>query len=383
MSKPITADALAFREDDATFDADGQRSHTIPARYYTDPAIYEQEKEAVFYRNWWLAGHISRLPEPGSYLRIDIHEQGIIVVRGRDGQVRAFYNVCQHRGHELVKENAGKVTNLMVCPYHAWAFDLEGGLVRARNTEELPDFDKCDYNLKTVRVEEHCGFIYVNLDPDAKSLCEQSGALESEIRHYAPRLDELEYAGRYEYSFDANWKVVIDNFLECYHCHPAHPALVDLMDMDSYATRTHEIYSSHIAGAPRSVNNKAYTFVPGDVDFGYAAWFVWPNLTIWVYPGEPLVMTLQMIPDGPERTREILDCYTLKGELTPQLKDALKYMDEVLQPEDIGLCESVQKGLRSKGYNQGRFVIDNARSELSEHGVHHFQNLLMQALRRG
>ncbi len=375
----MSAPALKYTKDDAPFSKEPRESFTIPARYYMDSDIYEMEKEAIFYKNWWLAGHVSRLPEPGSYLRVDIHDQGVLLVRGRDMQIRAFYNVCQHRGHELVKDDAGKVSNLMVCPYHAWAFDLEGGLVRARNTEDLPNFNKCDFNLKPIQVAEKCGLLYVNLDPDAEPLNEMTENLEGEIRAHLPRVDELEYAGRITYEVACNWKVMIDNFLECYHCHPAHPALVDLMDMDTYTTTTHKYYSSHLAGSPRTLNSQAYSFEPGDVDFGYAGWFLWPNLTIWAYPGEPLMLTLQIVPAGEEKTIEYLDCYTLKGERTPQLDAAIEYMDEVLQPEDIGLCESVQKGLRSKGYNQGRLVIDEDRTELSEHGVYHFQDLLMKA----
>ena len=375
----MSASALKYTKNDAPFSEDALEAYTSPARYYLDAQIYEMEKEAIFYKNWWLAGHVSRLPEPGSYIRVDIHDQGILLVRGRDGEIRAFYNVCQHRGHELVKDDAGKMSNLMVCPYHAWAFDLEGGLVRARNTEDLPGFKKSDFNLKKVLVAENCGLLYINLDPDAEPLSQITENLEDEIRAHIPRVDELVHAGRITYNVKCNWKVLIDNFLECYHCHPAHPALVDLMDMDTYTTTTHKYYSSHLAGAPRSTTNAAYNFEKGDVDFGYAGWFLWPNLTIWAYPGEPLMLTLQMIPDGEEHTIEHVDCYALSSELTPQLKAAMEYMDDVLQPEDIGLCESVQKGLRSKGYNQGRLVVDEGRTQLSEHAVHHFHSLLMNA----
>ena len=354
-------------------------AYTIPARYYRDPEIYEMEKEAIFYKNWIFAGHVSRLPEPGSYLRIDIRDQGILLVRGRDEQIRAFYNVCQHRGHELVKNDSGKMSNLMVCSYHAWAFDLEGGLVRARNTEELPNFNKCDFDLKKIQIEEHCGFLYVNLDPDARSLADMTGNLEAEMRHYVPRMDELVYSGRLTFNAECNWKVLFDNFLECYHCQPTHPAFVDMIDIDSYKSVTHEYYSSHVAEAPRSNVNDAFNYEKGAVDFGFAAWYLWPNLAMLAYPGEPLVMMFHLIPDGAERTIEHIDCYSLSPELTPQLKDAVEYTEKVLQQEDIEICESVQKGLRSKGYNQGRFVVNTERNGLSEHGVHHFHSLLMKA----
>ena len=380
QSQKMTKDDFAFDVDDQPFTRNRRKSFTVPSRYYLDPAVYDAEMEAVFYRNWWLVGHVNRFSQTGSYLRVDVQDQGILVVKGRDGEIRGFYNVCQHRGHELIKNDSGHLKNRIVCPYHSWTYDFDGTLVRARNTEDLPDFNRCNFGLKSVRVEIVADFVYVNLDPDAESLNDQTVGLEQEIRHYMPKLAELGYAGRVTYEVACNWKVLIDNFLECYHCHPAHPALVDLMDMDSYTTTTYSIHSSHIAAAPRSESNAAYSFEKGDVDFGYAAWYLWPNLTIWAYPGEPLILTLQIIPIGAEKSIEYLDCYTLEGKRTKQLDDAITYMDEVLQPEDIGLCESVQKGLRSKGYNQGRFVVDETESELSEHAVHHFQELLLDAL---
>lgn len=353
-------------------------SFTLPARFYTDPAIYEAEKTAIFYKSWWCAGHKSQLPKPGSYITTEIHEQGVVVTRDQDGLLRAFYNVCQHRGHELVK-GAGEA-RIFTCPYHAWTYNLDGSLRTARLTKALPDFKACDFALKPVRVEEFCGFVFVNLDQDAISLKEQSGALEDEIRKYVPRIDDMVFAQRDDYVINANWKVVIDNFLECYHCHPAHRDFVDLVDMDSYRNIINGIYVSQISDAPRTTTAKAYSFEKGDVDFGYAGWYLWPNLTLWVYPGEPNISALIMIPDGTDRTIEHLDWFLPTTEVSDQVRQAMAYMDKTLQPEDIALCESVQRGLKSKGYNQGRFVIDPGHPELSEHGVHHFQRMVARAL---
>ncbi len=374
----MTSPILRLREGDAKFCMNPAESFTIPARFYTDPEIYQMEKEAIFYRNWWCMGHKSQVSSAGQYLTAQIHEQNVFVVRGRDGQLNAFYNVCPHRGHELL-DGRGRA-NLIVCPYHAWSFDLDGSLKAARNTQDMQSFDKCDFGLKPVRVEEFCGFVFVNLDPDAVPLKEQTEHLEDEIRHYCPHIEELEFAQRDTYDVACNWKVMVDNFLECYHCHPAHKDFVDLVDMDTYRTTVHGIFSSQVSGAARSTDNNAYKFEKGDVDFGYAGWFLWPNLTIWVYPGEPNISTLQMIPAGPGRTIEYQDWFVPGGKPTKQLQDAMDYQKVVLQPEDVALCEKVQKGLNSKGYNQGRFVIDSEMSELSEHAVHHFQSLVVQAL---
>ncbi len=369
---------LAKRKDDLPFAADPSVSFTMPARYYTSAETYELEKAAIFYKSWHYAGHVSQVSENGSYFTTSIHEQNIFVSRGRDGELRAFYNVCAHRGHELLT-GAGKKA-VITCPYHAWAFDFEGKLIAARNSENVAGFNKCDFSLKQVRLEVFCGLIMLNLDPDAMPFSEQFDGLEDEIRQYMPSVDKLSFAQRDTFDVKSNWKVLVDNFLECYHCAPAHKDFVDLVDMNSYRTITHKRYSSQCAAAPRTTNSKAYSFQPGEVDFGYAGFFVWPNFTIWIYPGEPNLSVLQMNPAEPARTIEYQDWFTPGGKLTPQLKEAADYQKDVLQPEDIGLCESVQRGLASKGYNQGRFIVDHGKTELSEHAVHHFQTMVMNAL---
>ncbi|HSF93504.1 MAG TPA: aromatic ring-hydroxylating dioxygenase subunit alpha [Thermohalobaculum sp.] len=374
----MNAPLLQRRAGDQPFRADPKTSYTLPARFYTDPGIYEAEKPAIFYRTWHYAGHVSQVSQPGSYITTRIHEQNVFVARGRDGELRAFFNVCTHRGHELL-QGAGR-KNVITCPYHAWAFDFDGRLVNARNSENVKGFKKCEFSLKPVRVEVFCGLLLVNLDPDAAPFAETMDGLEEEIRQYLPRVDDLAFAQRDTYDVAANWKVLVDNFLECYHCAPAHKDFVDLVDMSSYRTITHKRYSSQCAAAPRTTNSKAYSFEPGDVDFGYAGFFVWPNFTIWIYPGEPNLSVLQMNPGGPERCIEYQDWFTLGGEVTRQLSDAIAYQKDVLQPEDIGLCESVQRGLKSLGYNQGRFIVDEGLTELSEHAVHHFQRMVAEAL---
>jgi len=321
---------------------------------------------------------VSQVAEQKSYFTTSIHQQNVFVTRGRDDKIRAFYNVCAHRGHELL-EGAGK-KSVISCPYHAWAYDFDGTLISARNSENVAGFKKCDFSLKEVRLEIFCGMIMINLDPDATPFAEQFDGLEDEIRQYMPSVDTLEFAQRDTYDVKSNWKVLVDNFLECYHCHTAHKDFVDLVDMDSYRTITHKRYSSQCAAAPRTTNSNAYSFEPGEVDFGYAGFFVWPNFTIWIYPGEANLSVLQMNPTAPERTIEYQDWFTPGGKLSKQLKEAVDYQKDVLQPEDIGLCESVQRGLYSKGYNQGRFIVDHGRTELSEHAVHHFQTMVVDAL---
>ena len=367
-----------IRPADRPFTRNPGESFTMPARMYHDRDVFQAEKAAIFYRSWIYVGHVSQLAEAGQFLTARISDQNVFVVRDREGALKGFFNVCMHRGHELL-EGCGK-TNLIRCPYHAWAYDLDGSLKAARNSENVEGFDKSAFSLRPVRVEVFCGLVMVNLDPDATSFSEQSQDLEAEIRSYVPSVDDLAFAQRDTYDVAANWKVLIDNFLECYHCHCAHKDFVDLVDMDSYRTVTKGIYSTQVAEAPRTTKANAYTFEPGEVDFGYAGWFVWPNISIWAYPGEPNLSVLQMNPTAPERCIEFQDWFVPGGKPTKQLMDAMAYQKDVLQPEDIGLCESVQRGLHSLAYNQGRFIVDRGRTELSEHAVHHFQALVMEAL---
>jgi choline monooxygenase len=371
--------ALDKQIGDEPFTTDPAKSFTMPARYYTDDSVYEAEKEAIFYNSWWYAGHVSQAAEAGQYLTTQIHEQNIFVIRDKDGELHAHYNVCQHRGHELLS-GQGR-TNLIVCPYHAWSYNADGSLKAARNSQNVGGFNKCDFALKSVRVEVFCGMVFINLDPDAIALKEQAADLEKEIRDICPSVDDLVFAQRDPYHVPCNWKVMVDNFLECYHCQPAHKDFVDLVDMPSYRSKTGKIYSSHVSmGIPDS-NNKAFNLGDtSDLEFGYAAWFLWPNLTIWAYPGEPNLSILQMIPDGAGNTVEYQDWFLPTEIPSPQLKEAMDYQKDVLQPEDVSLCVSVQRGLKSKGYNQGRFMVDSERSELSEHAVHHFQALVVNAL---
>lgn len=374
----MTSPILSLRDDDAPVRANPAESFTIPARFYNDPEIYELEKPAIFYRSWWFCAHRSQLSEPGSYVTSKIMDQNIVVVCTHDRTLKAFYNVCQHRGHELVQGSGKKA--VFTCPYHAWTYDLNGQFKRARNTAQMSGFEACEFALKPVQVEEYCGFVFVNLDPEATPFSEQAEGLGDEIRHYCPEVEQMVFAQRDSYEVACNWKVLLDNFLECYHCAVAHKDFVDLVDMKSYRSKLHNIYSSHCSGKVASTTSKAFSFEKGRDDFGYAGWFVWPNLTIWVYPGEPNISTLQMIPNGLDRTIEHQDWFIPTLSPSKQLREAMVYQKDVLQPEDISLCESVQKGLKSKGYNQGRFVIDEDLSELSEHAVHHFQKMIVDAL---
>ncbi|MGA2343802.1 MAG: aromatic ring-hydroxylating dioxygenase subunit alpha, partial [Steroidobacteraceae bacterium] len=200
-------------------------SPTLPGWAYTDPAVFEREREAIHFRSWHYAGTTQELSKPGDYLTAQILDQNIIVIRGKDGALRGFYNVCQHRGHELLR-GRGRV-NAITCPYHAWTYGLDGGLNSARGTAELPNFERAAFNLKPVRVEVFVGkLIFFNLDADARPLIEQAADLAEDLMTEIPSFERLTVTpGLATAQIRANWKVTVDNYLECYHCRVAHPAL--------------------------------------------------------------------------------------------------------------------------------------------------------------
>ena len=362
----------------AGYNPDPTQSMSLHADAYTDARWHEIEQREVFARSWQWVGHLESLREPGNYTALDVAGMPIAVVRGDDGVLRAFYNVCQHRAHALLS-GAGH-TGTIVCPYHGWTYDLSGNLHRARHTDDVAGFDPSTICLTEVQAEEFGGFVYVNLDPSAAPLSTQAQGLGDEIAHWAPDVDGLTHVRRFGYDLASNWKNVVDNFLECYHCHIAHPDFVTLVEMDTYRVDTHGIYSSHMARAGHSAN-AAYN-VDGSSVKDLAVWWLWPNTCLMRYPGRGNFSVLHIVPAGPERTLETIDFYFETAELTPADIESMRYIDEVLQPEDVALVESVQRGMSTPAFTQGRLVCDPDGSGLSEHGLHHFHGLVLDAYRR-
>ncbi|MEQ8896957.1 MAG: ring-hydroxylating oxygenase subunit alpha [Roseovarius sp.] len=360
------------------YSADSGASMSLHADTYTETGWYKADLEAVIAKTWQWVCHVEKLRAPGSYVTVSIAGRPVAVVRDRDGVLRAFYNVCKHRAHELLSGEGN--TSRIMCPYHAWVYRLDGQLVRAPETEHLVDFEPGEICLDAVQVEEFCGFVFVNLDPAAKPLQEQSGNLGTEIRHWAPDIEDLTLGHRLTYDIKSNWKNVVDNFLECYHCPTAHKDFCDLVDMDTYKVTTYESYSSHMADAGQGANS-AYDVSNATVRT-HAVWWLWPTTCLMRYPGRSSMIVLNIIPVGPDRTLETYDFFLETPEPDAMERDAMRYLDEVLQVEDIGLVESVQRGMSTPAFTQGRIVNDPSGSGKSEHAVHHFHGLMLEAYER-
>ena len=371
----------AFLRPEQKFHPDPARSYTLPARYYTDPAVLGLERTEIFFKNWLYVCHREKLAKPGDYVTTSIFEQNIALIKGKDGQVRAFYNVCSHRAHQLLAGEGTVRAKTVTCPYHAWAYHLDGRVRSARGSEKVAGFAADEFCLCQVRVEEFCNFVFVNLDPDAASLASTTGDLEAQIRRYVPDLDGLTKAAECGFELEANWKVVVENFNECYHCPGAHPALASLLDMETYKIETEGLVATH-RSRTRQGANKAYDYQAGGEEaLENGIFFVlWPNLMIWVMPGRSNIGLLQCNPSAPGHTVERFDLFLPDATPNGQEQAYADYFRDVLNPEDISLVENVQRGLHQMGYNQGRFMVDAECTDMSEHAVHHFQTLVHEAL---
>jgi choline monooxygenase len=358
--------------------SDAAASMSLRSEAYVDPGWFDVDQRAIIARSWQWWCHVDQVREPGQFVSGEVAGMPIVVLRDEDCALRAFYNVCRHRAHELVS-GAGSIRNL-VCPYHAWTYDLAGHLTSARHTGQLIDFDRDSICLMPVQVTAFAGFVFVNLDPDATGLAEQSGDLAAEIAERAPDIERLTFARRLIYDIASNWKNVIDNFLECYHCHVAHKDFVSLVDMNTYRVTTHGIYSSHMARAGTTANS-AYDVSDATVT-EHAVWWLWPNTCLLRYPGRGNMMVMRVIPVGSDRTLETYDLFLESSEPNAAELETIRYLDEVLQVEDIALVESVQRGMRTPAFDQGRIVVDRLGSGLSEHALHHFHGLVLDHYRR-
>lgn len=350
-------------------------SLSLRSEAYTDPRWYGVDVNEIIAKTWQWVCHVEKVRNPGDYTAVEIAGRPVAVVRDREGVLRAFYNVCKHRAHHLLQGDGN--TSRMMCPYHAWVYKLDGQLIRAPNTDVLENFVAKDICLDQVQVEEFCGFIYVNLDSRAVPLREQSGNLEMEIRQWAPDVEQLTFAKRLTYDIKSNWKNVVDNFLECYHCPTAHKDFCTLVDMGTYKVTTHGIYSSHMADAGNS-SNSAYDVSAATVKT-HAVWWLWPNTCIMRYPGRSSMIILNIIPAGPDRTLETYDFFLEDTTPNEMELESIRYLDEVLQVEDIQIVESVQKGMSTPAFSQGRIVNDPEGSGQSEHALHHFHGLVLDA----
>jgi len=338
----------------------------LPGRAYHDATIHEWERANFFRADWVIVGRSSEAPEPGTYFLTELDGESIIVARGRDAELRAFYNVCRHRGTAVVEEQCGRAVRFQ-CPYHAWIYDLDGKLVRAKHTEDLEDFSLGEYGLAPIRLEAWQGFVFLNLYANPAPLVDQLGDLVDHVARFD--FSALRPARTIDYGVAANWKFIAENYSECYHCPGLHPQLNRLTPYDlGVEYETNGAWQGGWMGFSEGVETMALDggqgsrhgrpamagMTPQDerrVDY----LVVWPAAFLSVHPDYLLVHRL--IPDGPARTKVICELLfepdtMARPDFDPS--DAIAFWD-LTNTQDWHVCELQQRGTRSRSWIAGRY----------------------------
>lgn len=366
------------------FTPDAGNSGTLPGRFYYDPQVAEIERREIFYKTWQFVGYTNDVAEHGDYITASIIDQPVFVIRDKAGRLRAYYNVCSHRGHTLL-EGKGS-TRLIRCKFHSWAYDLEGSLKAAPYASSIPDFDMAEFCLPEIQVEEFARMVFVNLDPNAPSLASQAGGLEAEFRSVVPAFDQLKFARRDEYYLKCNWKFIFDG-LECYHCPFIHPQAMgnaDSLFSNQFDSHESKYYSTHIARGNRDLienhpEKLPYPIGPDDI-VDDNIWYLWPNMIFIANPGPQNFHVTHAMPTSAETSYRLVDHFFLDNPPSPVNVAQMDGHRDVLVPQDREAMERQQIGIKSLGYRPGRLMVDPERSWWSEHGVHHFNNLVWQAV---
>jgi choline monooxygenase len=348
------------------------QGRTLPAEWYTDPEVFEREKDCVFAASWNYVGRVEQVARAGDFLTSRVGEVPVVIVRDEAGTLRAYANVCRHRGSELVLEKCGNRRTLQ-CHYHAWTWGLDGTLRAAPHCQEQAEFNKADFPLTPLGIETFGPFLFINPGTASCSLAATLGQLPAIIRSSGTELDALKFRERREYVIQANWKIVVENFLECYHCPVCHPSFADLIDLDRYQIMPYEYFS--VQRGPLKANARAqykYKFGAAEEPEGIYT-YVWPNFMLNVYPGSDNASTNLILPIDEHHCLAVYEFFFAEHMPEEEQRALVEFIDQV-QREDMVIVESVQRGLRSGFYKQGQLMLSR------ENGIQHFQKLVYSAL---
>lgn len=352
---------------------------TIPGPWYTDERIAALEREYVFGRNWQTVGRLDQAALPGQYFTAEVAGEPILVARGDDGQLRAFYNVCRHHATAVAWEPQGTVTNFR-CPYHGWTYGLDGSLKGMTDFEGVQCFDRASHGLVQIQLEVWEQFVWVNLDPAAPRLEDYLGRLIDRVRPL--ELGKLQFFERRTYTLKCNWKVYVDNYLDGgYHVPHMHKGLNSVLDYARYTIENEERCTVQSSPVHSTSKSDADALATRHGDRSYYLW-QYPNFMLNWYEG--YLDANLVLPGGPggldvvDRCTVIFDFYfgDVSDAQSEYNRQSIAVSDRV-QNEDTAICESVQKGLRSRAYGAGRLSVRR------EAGEHLFHRLLAADLRRG
>jgi choline monooxygenase len=350
-------------------DADISRAWSVPVEFYVDPTTFDLEKEKIFRRNWQMVGHSQQLAQPGDFFTAELLGEPLLLVRGAQGELRGFYNVCRHRAGPPA-EGCGS-RKLFRCGYHGWTYGLDGKLISAPEFEGQPGFDAKDFTLAPVRAEEWFNLIFVNLDPDAEPLVKSLGELPARAERFP--FKQMKLFERRTYDMRCNWKTYIDNYLEGYHLPSVHPGLNRELDYNAYVVEPHRRYVrqySPIRGAqPGDATPRRYPEA-GDLTTEY--FWAFPNWMLNCYP-DNLQLNI-ILPLETERTLAIFEWYLLEKDVSSEAARASVEFSEQVQIEDIAICQAVQRNFHSRSYQRGRYSVKQ------EKGVHAFHRMYAEVM---
>jgi len=340
-----------------------ESAHTLPARYYTDPALFKAELDGLFGNMWFYAGRSDEVERPGQYVVRELNGYNVIVTRNADGGVRAFHNVCRHRGTRICTDATGQFSGSIQCPYHAWTYDLDGRLLGAPHMDEVPHFRKTDFPLLRVQADEWDGHLFLNLSERPEPLREQLGPLVAKFRPW--HMQDLRLGRRIVYTVNANWKLIIQNYNECLHCPNLHPALnklshylsganepltptymggvmdlrpgIDTLSMDGSCPR------SFLPGLPADDRRRVYYYC------------IFPNLMLSLHPD--YMLTHALWPVAPDRTINVCEWHFQPSEMAKpgfNPSDCVDFWD-MTNKQDWHVCELSQAGISSPAYIPGPY----------------------------
>jgi phenylpropionate dioxygenase-like ring-hydroxylating dioxygenase large terminal subunit len=342
---------------------------TLPGTYYYDPAIYELELEKIFSTMWVCAGRADTLPpKPGAYQVVTIGRESVIVVRNRDGVLQAFLNVCRHRGARLCSEAAGQLKGSIQCRYHAWTYGLDGRLIGAPNVMNDERFDRAAFGLLPVALDIWEGFIWLNLSDNPPPVATQLnlqiirrfGSYEPFARY---GIGELKIGKTLTYEVQANWKLLLENFMECYHCGPMHPELCHLLPGFRSGKTYTEGDAAMLAGdveaftiTGRASRPPLKGLLPEDLR-RYVGEVLLPNVLINLLDDHVVVHTVW--PERPDLSRVVCDWLfdpqiTALPDFDPM--DAVELFD-IVNKQDWEVCEMTQQGMASKAFRSGGVYV--------------------------
>lgn len=357
-----------------------QAQRAMEPSVYLDPAQFEREKRSLLSRTWQYAGHASELAAPGDFITHDVGGEALFTVRDHDGQVRTFYNVCMHRGHQLLEGSGTR--RQIVCPYHAWSYRLDGSLRSAPHAEGRDGFDAADICLTEVRTEDFLGFYFVNLDADAPEMDEVFPGIRSALGEFLPTIERMAPIERKKFVAESNWKVAVENYNECYHCKTAHKSFSKGVVLpDTYTIRPIGKCLNHRAASSQSqyyeIDREASPHAAE-----YSSFFLWPLFSFQIYPG-PILNTFVWRPQSVDRTPFFREWFSLDGADSQVVRRVADEDARTTVAEDLDLVRSVQRGLGSRGYRPGPLIIDPDMGLNSEHTIAALKAWYNEEMERG